>query len=139
MVESPLLIKPYLRDMSRSALFALMTTGMATIAGTVMVLYATLIGDAVPNAMGHILTASLISAPAALVIAGLMIPAAATRDEDAIPRIAAGRQRHGRGHPRHAGCDPAAAQHHGHADRDGRAGQPRQRLLGLLPAIDGNR
>ena len=87
MVESPLLIKPYLRDMSRGALFALMTTGMATIAGTVMVLYATLIGDAVPNAMGHILTASLISAPAALVIAGLMIPGAAARDDDEIPRI----------------------------------------------------
>jgi len=87
MVESPLLIKPYLRDMSRSALFALMTTGMATIAGTVMVLYASLITDAVPNAMGHILTASLISAPAALVVAGLMIPAAATQDDDEIPRI----------------------------------------------------
>jgi len=87
MVESPLLIKPYLRDMSRSALFALMTTGMATIAGTVMVLYATLIGDAVPNAMGHILTASLISAPAALVVAGLMIPGSAAQDASETPRI----------------------------------------------------
>jgi concentrative nucleoside transporter, CNT family len=74
MVESPLLIKPYLGGMSRSALFALMTTGMATIAGTVMVLYATLLGDAVPNALGHILTASLVNAPAALVIAGILVP-----------------------------------------------------------------
>jgi concentrative nucleoside transporter, CNT family len=74
MVESPLLIKPYLGGMSRGALFALMTTGMATIAGTVMVLYATLIGDAVPNALGHILTASLVNAPAALVVAGILVP-----------------------------------------------------------------
>ena len=88
MVESPLLIKPYVQDMSRSALFALMTTGMATIAGTVMVLYATLIGAAVPNAMGHILTASLISAPAALVIAGLMIPDEPQSVLDETPRIA---------------------------------------------------
>ena len=87
MVESPLLIKPYLREMSRGALFALMTTGMATIAGTVMVLYASLIGDAVPNAMGHILTASLISAPAALVVAGLMIPAQAASTTRETPRI----------------------------------------------------
>ncbi len=76
MVEAPLLIKPYLAGMHRSALFALMTTGMATIAGTVMVLYATLIGDAVPNALGHILTASLVNAPGALVIAGILVPAA---------------------------------------------------------------
>ncbi|WP_058554622.1 nucleoside transporter C-terminal domain-containing protein [Thiohalocapsa sp. ML1] len=74
MVESPLLIKPYLGAMNRGALFALMTTGMATIAGTVMVLYATLLGDAVPNALGHILTASLVNAPAALVIAGILVP-----------------------------------------------------------------
>ncbi|MGB5833475.1 MAG: nucleoside transporter C-terminal domain-containing protein [Thiohalocapsa sp.] len=87
MVESPLLIKPYLRDMSRGALFALMTTGMATIAGTVMVLYATLIGDAVPNAMGHILTASLISAPAALVVAGLMIPDSPNQMDNETPPI----------------------------------------------------
>ena len=88
MVESPLLIKPYVHDMSRSALFALMATGMATIAGTVMVLYATLIGTAVPNAMGHILTASLISAPAALVVAGLMIPGEPRSVLDETPRIA---------------------------------------------------
>jgi CNT family concentrative nucleoside transporter len=75
MTEAPLLIRPYLSDMPRSALFALMTTGMATIAGTVMVLYATFLDGVIPDAMGHILTASLISAPAALVIAGIMVPA----------------------------------------------------------------
>lgn len=92
MVEAPLLIKPYLAAMSRSALFGLMTTGMATIAGTVMVLYATLIGDAVPNALGHILTASLVNAPGALVIAGILVPSARRRDgtqnqAEAVPQV----------------------------------------------------
>ncbi|MBN1142206.1 MAG: nucleoside:proton symporter [Deltaproteobacteria bacterium] len=74
MVEAPLFIRPYLEKMTRSELFTLMTSGMATIAGTVMVLYATILGDRIPNVMGHILTASLISAPAAILIAKVMIP-----------------------------------------------------------------
>jgi CNT family concentrative nucleoside transporter len=74
MTEAPLLIRPYLAGMSRSALFGLMTCGMATIAGTVMVLYAGILGSAIPDAMGHILTASLISAPAALMLAGVLVP-----------------------------------------------------------------
>jgi CNT family concentrative nucleoside transporter len=74
MVEAPLFIRPYLKDMSRSELFTLMTTGMATIAGTVMVLYASILREAVPDAMGHLLIASLISAPAAIVIAQTLIP-----------------------------------------------------------------
>lgn len=74
MVEAPLLIRPYLKQMSRSELFAVMACGMATIAGTVMVLYASIIGSVVPDAMGHILSASLISAPAALLVARLMVP-----------------------------------------------------------------
>ncbi|TCT23758.1 NupC/NupG family nucleoside CNT transporter [Thiobaca trueperi] len=74
MTEAPLLIRPYLAGMTRPALFGLMTCGMATIAGTVMVLYASLIGSVVPDAMGHILIASIISAPAALMIAGILIP-----------------------------------------------------------------
>jgi CNT family concentrative nucleoside transporter len=60
--------------MTRFELFALMTCGMATIAGTVMVLYASILGDVMPDAMGHILTASIISAPAAVMIAALMVP-----------------------------------------------------------------
>lgn len=76
MTEAPLLIRPYLKTMSRSALFGLMTCGMATIAGTVMVLYANIIGTLIEDAMGHILTASLISAPAALTIAGMLVPQA---------------------------------------------------------------
>ncbi len=74
MVESPIFIRPYLQKMTRSELFTLMTCGMATIAGTVMVLYAKILGELIPNAMGHILTASLISAPAAVVIAKVMLP-----------------------------------------------------------------
>ncbi|MDY6792031.1 MAG: nucleoside transporter C-terminal domain-containing protein [Thermodesulfobacteriota bacterium] len=74
MVESPLFIRPYLQFMTRSELFTLMTTGMATIAGTVMVLYASILGDNIPGVMGHILTASIISVPAAVTISKIMIP-----------------------------------------------------------------
>lgn len=74
MVEAPLLVRPYLRDMDRGELFAVMTCGMATIAGTVLALYASFLRGIVPDAVGHLLTASLISAPAALTVAHLMIP-----------------------------------------------------------------
>ena len=74
MVEAPLLIRPYLSKMTRSELFTLMTAGMATIAGTVMVLYASILGGVIPGVMGHILTASIISVPAAVTIAKVMIP-----------------------------------------------------------------
>lgn len=74
MVESPLFIRPYLKEMTRSEIFSLMTCGMATIAGTVMVLYASLLSGIIPDVMGHILTASIISAPAAIVISKVMIP-----------------------------------------------------------------
>ncbi len=78
MVESPLLVKPYLERMSRADLFVVMTAGLATIAGTVFVLYSTLLQDILPNAAGHLLTASVLSAPAAVVVARLMIPAGAS-------------------------------------------------------------
>ena len=74
MVEAPLIIRPYLQQMSRGELFMVMTGGMAGIAGTMMVLYAVILGPVVPEAMGHILSASLITAPAAIVIAALMVP-----------------------------------------------------------------
>jgi len=74
MVESPLLIRPYLAQLTRSELFAVMTCGMATVAGTVLVLYAGFVGTILPGALGHILTASLISVPAALMVARLMVP-----------------------------------------------------------------
>ena len=74
MVEAPLLVKPYIKEMTRSELFLIMTCGMATIAGTMMVLYASMLAQVIPDAMGHVLTASLISAPAAITIAALMVP-----------------------------------------------------------------
>lgn len=74
MVEAPLLIRPYLRDMSRSELFSVMTCGLATIAGTMLVVYATILDGVIPNPLGHILTASMISAPAAVTVARLMVP-----------------------------------------------------------------
>jgi CNT family concentrative nucleoside transporter len=73
-IEAPLLIRPYLLRMQRGELFALMSCGMAGIAGTVMVLYATILGPVVPNAIGHILVAAVISTPAALAVAALMVP-----------------------------------------------------------------
>jgi CNT family concentrative nucleoside transporter len=74
MVEAPLFIRPYLRQLNRGELFMVMTCGMATIAGTVMVLYAAVVSATVPDALGHVLVASLISAPAAIVVAALMVP-----------------------------------------------------------------
>jgi CNT family concentrative nucleoside transporter len=74
MVESPLLIKPHLQKMTNSDLFMLMTCGMATVAGTVLGLYAGILAATVPAALSHILVASLISAPAALMLAAVMIP-----------------------------------------------------------------
>jgi len=74
MVESPLFIRPYLKNMTRSEIFTLMTCGMATIAGTVMVLYASILSKTIPGVMGHILTASIISVPAAITISKLMVP-----------------------------------------------------------------
>jgi len=74
MVESPLFIRPYLKNMTRSEIFTLMTCGMATIAGTVMVLYASILSETIPDVMGHILTASIISVPAAITISKIMVP-----------------------------------------------------------------
>lgn len=74
MVEAPLLIRPYLERLSRSELFAVMTVGLATVAGTVLFLYASIIAPVVPGSLGQIVTASLISLPAALLIARLMVP-----------------------------------------------------------------
>jgi CNT family concentrative nucleoside transporter len=74
MVEAPLLIRPYLERMTRSELFTVMTAGMATIAGTVMVLYVSILSGVIPGVAGHILTASIISMPAAILISKVMIP-----------------------------------------------------------------
>ena len=73
-IEAPLLIRFYLARLERGELFALMSCGMAGIAGTVMVLYASLLGPIIPGSLGHILVAAVISTPAALAIAALMVP-----------------------------------------------------------------
>ncbi|MEJ2435684.1 MAG: nucleoside transporter C-terminal domain-containing protein, partial [Pseudolabrys sp.] len=74
MVESPLFVRPYLNRLARGELFMIMTGGMATIAGTVYVLYATILKNVIPDVAGHLLIASIISAPAALLISQLMVP-----------------------------------------------------------------
>jgi concentrative nucleoside transporter, CNT family len=74
MVEAPLFIKPYLARLTRGELFMVMTGGMAGIAGTVFVLYATILRNVIPDVAGHILIASIVSAPAALLISQLMVP-----------------------------------------------------------------
>jgi CNT family concentrative nucleoside transporter len=83
MVEAPLLVRPYLAGMSRAGLFATMTVGMAGIAGTVLAIYATLLQTLVPGAAGHLVVASVISVPAALLLAALMVP------DETLPRTAA--------------------------------------------------
>lgn len=74
MVEAPLVVRPYLARMTRSELFSLMTCGMATIAGTMLVLYASILSATIPGAMGQILAASIISAPAAILVSRIMVP-----------------------------------------------------------------
>ncbi len=74
MVEAPLFVRPYLARVSRGELFAIMVGGMASIAGTVLFLYASILGRVLPDAVAHLLIASILSAPAALVIAFLMVP-----------------------------------------------------------------
>jgi CNT family concentrative nucleoside transporter len=74
MVEAPLVIKPYLKNMSRSELFSLMTVGMACIAGTVMILYASFLNNVIPDPLGHLLIASFIHVAAAITIARIMVP-----------------------------------------------------------------
>src|SRR3954452_18022369 len=74
MVEAPLFIRPYLDKLSRSELFLVMTGGMAGIAGTVLVLYATLLAPLMPDVAVHLLTASVAGAPAAILISLIMVP-----------------------------------------------------------------
>ena len=73
-VEAPMFIKPYLAKLSRGELFITMAGGMAGIAGTVMVLYGIILAPVVPDAIGHVLIVSFISAPAAVAFSALMVP-----------------------------------------------------------------
>jgi CNT family concentrative nucleoside transporter len=73
-VEAPLFIRPYLRLLSRGEMFIVMTGGMAGIAGTVLVLYAAILGPVIPDAAGHIVVASVLGAPVAIVFGLIMVP-----------------------------------------------------------------
>ena len=79
MVEAPLFVRPYLKQMTRSELFLVMTGGMAGIAGTVLVLYATLLAPLIPDAAAHFVIASVLGAPAAILISLIMVPETADR------------------------------------------------------------
>lgn len=72
--EAPLMIKPFVRDMTQSELMAVMTGGFATVAGGVMAAYIGFLSPWFPDIAGHLLAASVMSAPAALVIAKIMHP-----------------------------------------------------------------
>ena len=74
MVEAPLFIRPYLARLTRGELFIVMTGGMAGIAGTVFVLYATVLAPVIPDVAAHIVIASVLAAPAAIIVAHMMVP-----------------------------------------------------------------
>src|SRR6185295_9002184 len=74
MVEAPLFVRPYLARVSRGELFAIMAGGMASIAGTVLFLYGSILRPVIPDAVAHLLIASILSAPAALAVAFVMVP-----------------------------------------------------------------
>ncbi len=84
MVETPLVVRAYLSSLSRSELFTLMTCGMSTVAGSIMVLYASVLGDVIPGALGHILTASVINVIGAVYLSRVMIPETDTIAPEAV-------------------------------------------------------
>jgi len=82
MAEAPLLVRPYLARMTRSELFTVMNTGMATVAGSVLLAYVEMLGGG--DFAGHLVTASLLSAPAGILLAKVIVP------ETETPETAAG-------------------------------------------------
>ncbi len=84
-IEAPVLIRPYIKEMGRGALFAAMVVIMSTVAGTVMALYASILAPTVPGVAGHLLAASLMNVPGALMLARLAVP----KDFEGGPRTAA--------------------------------------------------
>ncbi|MFA5989583.1 MAG: nucleoside transporter C-terminal domain-containing protein [Sphingomonas sp.] len=73
-VEAPLIVRAYLLHLSRAEVFTVMAMGMSTVSGVVLVLYSQTLSQVVDNAFGHIITASLISLPATVLVARLMVP-----------------------------------------------------------------
>ena len=74
MIESPIVIRAYLDKLTRSELFLLMVVGLATVAGSTMVAYAAILAPVLPDAAGHVLVASIVSAPAGVLLARIIIP-----------------------------------------------------------------
>lgn len=74
MIESPIVIRAYLDKLTRSEVFLMMVVGLATVAGSTMVAYATILGPVLPNAAGHVLVASIVSAPAGILLARILVP-----------------------------------------------------------------
>ncbi len=74
MIESPIVIRAYLDKLTRSEIFLMMVVGLATVAGSTMVAYATILSATLPNAAGHVLVASIVSAPAGVLLARIIIP-----------------------------------------------------------------
>src|SRR5260370_38225517 len=109
MVEAPLFIRPYLAQLTRSELFLVMAGGMAGIGGPVLVLYATLLAPLIPDAAAHFVIASVLGAPAAILISLIMVPEISdtrTGGTLADPRVAPGDPRVAPGDPRVAPGDP---------------------------------
>src|SRR5579863_4340309 len=73
-VEGPIFIRSYLAALSRSELFLLLSVGMSCVSGSTMVAYATILKGVLPNATAHVLTASIISAPAGVLLARTLVP-----------------------------------------------------------------
>jgi CNT family concentrative nucleoside transporter len=112
MVEAPLFIRPYLAQLTRSELFLVMTGGMAGIAGTVLVLYATLLAPLIPDAAAHFVIASVLGAPAAILVSLIMVPETPKTGSSgaaAAPRVAVGDPRVAVCDPQVAVCDPRVA------------------------------
>ena len=80
MVEAPMVVRAYLKEMSESEFFVLMTCGMSTIAGTMMVLYASVLSPLVPGVVGHLLAASVINIVGAVYLSKMLMPGAQSLD-----------------------------------------------------------
>ncbi|MEM6957990.1 MAG: nucleoside transporter C-terminal domain-containing protein [Myxococcota bacterium] len=87
--EAPLVIKPYVASMSLSELNAVMVGGFATVAGGVLAGYVDMLRGDLPDIAGHLIAASVLSAPAALVVAKIMVPETKARSEDEVPTFKA--------------------------------------------------
>ena len=87
--DAPLLIKPYVAHLGRAGLMCVMTAGMTTISGSLMIVYSAILEPVLPGiVLGHLVVASLISAPAAVMVARLLVPAEPGEVDHETPRLA---------------------------------------------------